>query len=69
MKLSDGISPNDNRQYSSITLANGLTALIISDPTTDRASAALAVGTGALSDPEGISGVAHFLEHVNTVKH
>lgn len=42
---------NDDREYRLIRLANKLEALIISDPDTDRASAALDVHVGNLSDP------------------
>lgn len=42
---------NDDREYRLIRLANNLEALIISDPETDRASAALDVHVGNLSDP------------------
>lgn len=34
-----------------ITLSNGLTALLIEDPKTDKAAAAMSVGVGHLSDP------------------
>lgn len=57
-------SQQDDRQYKLITLHNKLTALIISDETTDKASAAMDVGVGHLSDPEEAPGLAHFLEHL-----
>ncbi len=57
-------SPNDPRQYESFVLPNQLTALIISDPTTDKAAAALDVYVGSSSNPEGWEGLAHFLEHM-----
>lgn len=57
-------SPNDPRQYESFVLANELKALIISDPTTDKAAAALDVYVGSSSNPEGWAGLAHFLEHM-----
>lgn len=37
--------------YRMITLSNGLTALLIEDPKTDKAAAAMSVGVGHLSDP------------------
>lgn len=42
---------NDEREYRLIKLANQLEVLLISDPETDRASAALDVHVGSLSDP------------------
>lgn len=42
---------NDDREYRLIKLLNQLEVLIISDPQTDRASAALDVHVGSLSDP------------------
>jgi insulysin len=42
---------NDEREYRLIKLANQLEVLVISDPDTDRASAALDVHVGSLSDP------------------
>ncbi|KAJ3324178.1 Insulinase (Peptidase M16) [Blyttiomyces sp. JEL0837] len=54
----------DDREYRLLTLANGLDVLIVSDPTTDRSSAALDVHVGHLSDPEDALGLAHALEHI-----
>lgn len=39
--------------YRMITLSNGLTALLVEDPKTDKAAAAMSVGVGHLSDPVG----------------
>lgn len=58
-------SPQDDRCYRHVVLPNGLSALLISDPTTDKASAALDVRVGHLSDPDCAPGLAHFLEHVS----
>ncbi|GAA5879693.1 hypothetical protein JCM8547_008957 [Rhodosporidiobolus lusitaniae] len=58
------VSPNDDRAYRFITLANGLKALLISDPKTDKAAAALGVQVGHLSDPDDLPGLAHFCEHM-----
>ncbi|ORZ23200.1 Metalloenzyme, LuxS/M16 peptidase-like protein [Absidia repens] len=55
---------NDDRQYRLIRLTNQLQVLIISDPDTDRASAALDVHVGNLSDPDNLQGLAHFCEHL-----
>ncbi|CAL8256778.1 unnamed protein product [Lota lota] len=57
-------SPEDKRVYRGLEFTNGLRALLISDPTTDKSSAALDVQIGSLSDPSNISGLAHFCEHM-----
>lgn len=57
-------SPNDHRSYDAFELANGLKVLLISDPHTDKAAAALDVNVGNGSDPESRQGLAHFLEHM-----
>ncbi|TRY55890.1 hypothetical protein DNTS_029134 [Danionella cerebrum] len=57
-------SPEDKREYRGLEFTNGLKAILISDPTTDKSSAALDVQIGSLSDPENISGLAHFCEHM-----
>jgi secreted Zn-dependent insulinase-like peptidase len=57
-------SPNDARQYEALTLPNGLRVLLVSDPTTELAAAALDVNVGYYSDPADRPGLAHFLEHM-----
>ncbi|KAG7462728.1 hypothetical protein MATL_G00187840 [Megalops atlanticus] len=57
-------SPEDKRVYRGLEFTNGLKAVLISDPTTDKSSAALDVHIGSLSDPPNISGLAHFCEHM-----
>jgi secreted Zn-dependent insulinase-like peptidase len=57
-------SPNDNRSYEFLELENGLKVLLISDPETDKAAAALDVNVGNGSDPKSREGLAHFLEHM-----
>lgn len=57
-------SPNDDREYRYLTLPNRLRVLLISDPATDKASAALDVYVGSSDDPEHRAGLAHFLEHM-----
>lgn len=57
-------SPNDDRDYRLLRLDNGLEALLISDPATDTAAAALNVGVGSAQDPKDRAGLAHFLEHM-----
>ncbi|XP_071071874.1 insulin-degrading enzyme isoform X6 [Dasypus novemcinctus] len=57
-------SPEDKREYRGLELANGIKVLLISDPTTDKSSAALDVHIGSLSDPTNIAGLSHFCEHM-----
>ncbi|GAA6044580.1 A-factor-processing enzyme [Rhodotorula toruloides] len=57
-------SQNDDRVYRLIMLENGLEALVVSDPKTDKAAAAMDVKVGHLSDPEDLPGLAHFCEHL-----
>lgn len=47
-----------------MVLENGARILLISDPETDKSAAALDVHIGAMSDPEGLPGLAHFCEHM-----
>lgn len=54
----------DKREYRLITLDNELEALLIHDPETDKASAALDVNVGSFSDPADLNGLAHFCEHL-----
>lgn len=65
--LSENIQKSllDDRQYKFIKLPNNLNALLIHDPTTDKAAAALDVNVGAYKDRHyNISGLAHFCEHL-----
>lgn len=39
-------SQEDNREYLGLRLSNGLKVLLVSDPTTDKSAAALAVQVG-----------------------
>lgn len=57
-------SPQDQRHYKPLTLANGLRVLLISDPNSEQASAAMAVNVGQFDDPSSRPGMAHFLEHM-----
>lgn len=57
-------SPNDDNRYRALTLDNGLEVLLISDPDTDKAAAALDVAVGSGDDPSDHAGLAHFLEHM-----
>ena len=55
-------SPNDDRDYRSLVLENGLQVLLISDVNAEKASACMDVGIGSMCDPSDILGLAHFLE-------
>jgi len=57
-------SPQDRREYRVITLPNALTALLISDPDTEKAAASLDVNIGSFAEPSEALGLAHFLEHM-----
>lgn len=57
-------SPADERNYRHITLDNGLSVLLISDPETDKAAASLSVNVGSFDNPPDREGLAHFLEHM-----
>ncbi|KAF3442698.1 hypothetical protein FNV43_RR16615 [Rhamnella rubrinervis] len=54
----------DKREYRRIVLSNSLEVLIVSDPDTDKCAASMDVRVGYFSDPEGLEGLAHFLEHM-----
>ncbi|MFW6345268.1 MAG: insulinase family protein [Halomonas sp.] len=58
------VSPHDTRDYRVLTLDNGLTALLVSDPEADKAAASMNVSVGSAQDPEDLAGLAHFLEHM-----
>lgn len=57
-------SPQDHRHYQTLTLENGLRVLLISDPKSEQAAAAMAVNVGQFNDPSNRPGMAHFLEHM-----
>ena len=42
---------SDDRKYRAVTLANGLTAMVVHDPEADQGAACLSVGVGHLCDP------------------
>ncbi|PNH06712.1 Zinc-metallopeptidase, peroxisomal, partial [Tetrabaena socialis] len=61
----DLIKPaNDDHTYRHLVLPNRLRVLLVSDPTTDKAGAAMDVAVGSLSDPDSFPGLAHFTEHM-----
>uniref|UniRef100_A0A0B7KQ84 Uncharacterized protein n=1 Tax=Bionectria ochroleuca TaxID=29856 RepID=A0A0B7KQ84_BIOOC len=53
----------DDRNYRVVRLANQLEVLLVHDPETDKASAALDVNVGNFHDEEGMPGMAHAVEH------
>jgi insulysin len=55
----------DDRSYRVIRLPNQLEALIVHDPKTDKASAAMDVNVGSFSDEDEMPGMAHAVEHVS----
>ncbi|KAK2653140.1 hypothetical protein Ddye_012996 [Dipteronia dyeriana] len=55
---------SDKRQYKRLVLSNSLQVLLISDPDTDKCAASMDVNVGSFSDPDGLEGLAHFLEHM-----
>ena len=55
----------DDRTYRVIRLPNKLEALLVHDPDTDKASAALDVNVGNFSDEDDMPGMAHAVEHVS----
>ena len=57
-------SEADSRLYRSLVLENRLQVLLISDPDTDQAAAAMDVAVGQFNDPKDRQGLAHFLEHM-----
>ncbi|NCP63873.1 MAG: peptidase M16 [Paraglaciecola sp.] len=57
-------SPIDSREYKSITLANKLEVVLVSDPTVEKSAAALSVGAGSFQEPKEFGGLAHYLEHM-----
>ncbi len=57
-------SANDSKEYRYLQLDNGLRALLISDPDTQKAAASLDVYVGSASNPADRGGLAHFLEHM-----
>lgn len=53
-----------DRKTIKIRLDNGLQAMIVSDPKSDKSAASLTVDSGSWQDPEDHPGIAHFLEHM-----
>lgn len=57
-------SAEDKRTYEGLELNNGMKILLISDPETDKASAAMDINIGHMKDPVELPGLAHFCEHM-----
>lgn len=57
-------SPNDERSYRFLVLANDMRVLLVSDPSADMAAASLVVLRGSFHEPAEFPGLAHFLEHM-----
>ncbi|KAJ8025523.1 Insulin-degrading enzyme [Holothuria leucospilota] len=57
-------SAEDKRSYRGLELDNGMKVLLVSDPSTEKAAAAMDVHIGSMSDPWELPGLAHFLEHM-----
>lgn len=57
-------SAEDKRLYRALELQNGMRVMLISDPQTDKSSAAMDVYIGHMKDPRDIPGLAHFCEHM-----
>ncbi len=58
------VSDFETREFQTYQLDNGLKVLVVSDPGSEKAAAALNVSVGSWSNPEDIPGLAHFLEHM-----
>ncbi|MHA7880038.1 MAG: insulinase family protein [Saccharospirillum sp.] len=58
------VSPYEERAFQAYALNNGMNILLVSDPQSDKAAAAMNVRVGSWSDPSDIPGMAHFLEHM-----
>lgn len=55
------LPPNETRPHRYFTLPNGLQAIVVSDPTTDKAAACVSLGVGFMEDPDDLPGCAHFV--------
>lgn len=55
----------DTREYTHLTLPNGIRAIVAHDPSSSSmAAAAVAVLAGSVHEPKEVSGLAHFCEHM-----
>lgn len=53
-----------NQCHLFLCLVVGMKIFLVSDPQTDKSSAAMDVNVGFLSDPKDVKGLAHFCEHM-----
>ncbi|KAK4106999.1 hypothetical protein N656DRAFT_803042, partial [Canariomyces notabilis] len=53
----------DDRSYRVIRLSNQIEALLVHDPKTEKASAAMDINVGSFSDEDDMAGMAHAVEH------
>ncbi|KAI5449830.1 metalloprotease [Naganishia albida] len=58
------LPPTDDRGHRYLQLTNGLECILVSDPSCDKAAAAMDVGVGSMEDPVNLQGCAHFCEHL-----
>ncbi len=56
--------PLDTREYRYLQLDNGLRAVVVSDPRTDKAAVSMNVKVGSNANPAQRPGLSHFLEHM-----
>lgn len=54
----------DDRSYRVVRLPNNFEALLVHDPTTDKASASVNVKVGNFLDDDNMPGMAHAVEHL-----
>lgn len=54
----------DDRSYRVVRLPNKFEALLVHDPTTDKASASVNVKVGNFLDNDDMPGMAHAVEHL-----
>lgn len=57
-------SPQDNRVYDTLTLANDMKIILVSDLDAHTAAAHMLVGKGSFDEPQDMPGLAHFCEHM-----
>ena len=57
-------SESDPRLYRWLRLSNEMQVMLVSDPQSDYAAAAMDVAVGSASDPDAFPGLAHFVEHM-----
>lgn len=58
------VSDTETRHFKTLTLKNGLKVALVSDPSSDKAAAAMNVFVGSWENPADLQGLAHFLEHM-----